>query len=185
MPPLHRQSPGTSFSAEQHPCCCYCTGSAVWPAWEPTWCCSENASTARAGAQLGGAQSPGQLSPVRVDGALVPLDAWGRVPDGHALKDAGVIGWHLDFADPWRSCWGSHINRECCDQRKSTSPMLWFTFHACNNIPEGTPVLNTGRFGLGLCVLWVLSWKQPGTPTNFFSSWEAVPGASRVKEWAG
>lgn len=46
--------------------------------------------------------------------------------------------------------------------------MLWFPFHLCNNKPEGTPVLDTGRFGLGLCALWVLSWKQLSTPTNIF-----------------
>lgn len=108
------------------------TGQAVLYS-QPRWFCSANPSLVRAGqgrAQRGAAQCPGQLSPVRVKGALVPLDAWGRVPRGRALKDAGVIGWHLDFTDAWRSCWRSHTNSECCDQRKSTSPMLWFTFHA-------------------------------------------------------
>lgn len=95
------------------------------PVSKSTWCwCSASASTARASAHLGGAQSSGHFLPVRVDGALVPLDAWGRVADGHALKDAGVIGWHLDFADPWRSCWGRQIGSECYDQRKNTFPVL-------------------------------------------------------------
>lgn len=71
-----------------------------------------------------GKVTPGDFLPVRVDGALVPLNAWGRVADGHALKDTGVIGWHLDFADPWRSCWGRQINREHYDQRKSTFPVF-------------------------------------------------------------
>lgn len=144
MPPLLRQTPRTSFSSRGTSLLLLLGRLCCFAAQEPMWCCPVNGSVARAGAQPGGAQAPGQLSPVRVDGALVPLDAWGRVPDGHALKGAGVLGWHLDFASLWRSCWGSHKNSECCDQRKSTSPMLWFPFHACNNKPEGTPVLQAG-----------------------------------------
>ena len=97
---------------------------------------------------LGGGQSPGHFLPVGVNGALVPLNAWGRVADGRALKDAGVIGWHLDFADPWRSCWGRQINNECYDERTSLFPVFKFIFHMCNNKTPGTPVLH--RFGLGL-----------------------------------
>lgn len=91
---------------------------------KPTWCCSADASVARASAHFGGALSPGHFLPVRVNGALVPLNAWGRVADGCALKDAGVVGWHLNSADPWRSCCGRQINNECYDQRKNTFLVL-------------------------------------------------------------
>lgn len=123
------------------------------------------------------AQCPGLPSPVRVHRALVPLDAWGRVPDGHALQEAGVISWHLDFADPWRSCWGSHKSSECCDQRKSTSPMLWFPFHATINQKE--PLCYTHAALGWLCALWVLSWKQPDTPTNYFFQLGSSPGGNQ------
>lgn len=100
-------------------------------------------STSRARAHPGGTHPAGHFSPVRVNGAVVPLNAWGRVANGHALKDAGVVGWHLDFADPWRGCRGRQISSECCSQRESTFPLLCSTAHVSNNKTPG-PLCYTG-----------------------------------------